>query len=68
MPLALYRLAIETIASRHPMLRARFIKNPNHNYWQQYISDDIHGFFYLYHAKGLEATEKLKANVIIKCR
>ncbi len=68
MPLALFRLALETVVSRHPMLRARFIKDLTQNSWQQYISDDIAGSFNLHHAKGQEATEKLKASTIVQCR
>ena len=64
-PQAFLKMALETIVSRHPMLRARFIKGLEENCWQQYISNDVLGSFYLHHAKCPEAQQK--AQTITQC-
>ena len=67
MPLALFRMAFQTLISTHPMLRARFTRS-GRNIWQQYISEDIAGSFHFNHVKGQELTEQTKAEAIIQCR
>jgi amino acid adenylation domain-containing protein/non-ribosomal peptide synthase protein (TIGR01720 family) len=58
--------ALQTLVSRHSMLRARFYQDGGSGVWQQQISDDVTGSFHLDHATGQDAATPAEA--IRRCR
>ncbi|UKZ78669.1 NRPS [Trichoderma virens FT-333] len=59
--------AIETIVSRHPMLRARFSQT-SEGAWQQRITNDISGSFHISKASNAAISGPEEAECIRQCR
>ncbi|KAL0929811.1 non-ribosomal peptide synthetase protein [Colletotrichum truncatum] len=60
-------MSLETIISRHPMLRARFVQDEN-AIWQQQISDDVSGSLDICRLKGHTFDSDDVARAIRSCR
>ncbi|KAL5084629.1 hypothetical protein Trisim1_011538 [Trichoderma cf. simile WF8] len=67
LPFASVAQAVETIVSRHPMLRARFSQT-SEGVWQQRITDDVSGSFHLRKASNAIISGPGEAECIRQCR